>query len=156
MRSKTAYIVTGGCLPEKFLEQRLKEHSERLLVVVDGALETTHRLGLEPDYIVGDFDTVNTELLKYYSPDKILRHQPEKDQTDTELAVETALENGCTSIEFYGATGSRLDHSLANVFLLQSLLKKGIDASILDEENKLYLKQKEFTIKKCSAGKIGI
>jgi len=145
---KTACIITGGCLTKSFLEQRLKEKQDRLFIVVDGALETTHALGIVPDYIVGDFDTVNTELLKYYEPGKIIRHLPEKDQTDTELAIETALMAGCDTIEFYGAVGSRMDHSLANIFLLESLLQKGKEAVIYDEDNKLYLKREGFHIKK--------
>lgn len=144
--NKTACIITGGDLQEQFLTEYLDKHREMLRIVVDGALGVTHRLGIKPDYIVGDFDTVNQELLQFYDKEIILRHPPEKDQTDTELAIETALEAGCTSILFFGATGSRLDHSLANVFLLESLLKQGVSAEILNENNKLYVKNQSFTL----------
>jgi len=130
----------------KFLAEYLESHREELLVVVDGALEVTHRLNMKPDFIVGDFDTVNQELLPYYDKNIILRHPPEKDQTDTELAIETALHAGCRELVFLGATGSRLDHSLGNIFLLESLLKQGISAEILNENNRLYLKNQSFTL----------
>lgn len=149
--SKTACIVTGGTLSQQFLSEYLAKHRESLLIVVDGALEVTHRLGLLPDYIVGDFDTVDRSLLSFYDEAIILRHPPEKDQTDTELAIETALQAGCDSLVFFGATGSRLDHSLANIFLLQGLLKQNIEAVILNENNKLYLKNKGFTLKRKEA-----
>ena len=135
---KTACIVTGGTLSESFLADYLAGHQESVLIVVDGALKTTHTLGLAPDYIVGDFDTVDQRLLEYYDSNIILRHPPEKDQTDTELAIETALRAGCTELVFFGATGSRLDHSLANIFLLESLIKQDIEAAVLNETNKLY------------------
>ena len=151
--SKKACIITGGDISEHFLAGYLEQHPSELRIVVDGALEITHRLGVKPDYIVGDFDTVNQELLEYYEKDIILRHPPEKGQTDTELAIETALNAGCDSLVFFGATGSRLDHSLGNIFLLEHLLKQGIEAEILNENNKLYLKNNGFKIiRKTSRG----
>lgn len=145
---KTACIITGGSRSEQFILNYVRQHPKQPLIVVDGALETTHRLGLLPEAIVGDFDTVDQSLLNGYDDSIIFRHPPEKDQTDTELAVETALSMGCTRLVFLGATGSRLDHSLANVFLLQSLLKCNMEAEILNETNRLYLKTSSFSIKK--------
>ena len=148
MGKKKACIITGGTISPKFLSKHLKENSYSLLLVVDGALELTHSLGICPNYIIGDFDTVSEEILEFYDKDIILRHLPEKDQTDTELAVETAISFQCEEIDFLGAVGSRLDHSLANIFLLQRLLKQKIDGVIWNEYNKLYLKATSFRIKK--------
>ncbi|MBE5950351.1 MAG: thiamine diphosphokinase [Lachnospiraceae bacterium] len=145
---KTAWIVTGGALSPEFLTNELKLCETDCLIVVDGALEVTHTLRLFPDYIVGDFDTVNQALLEYYEKDKILRHNPEKDQTDTELAVETALSLGYRQLRLFGAVGSRMDHSLANIFLLEKIKKQQADAVIYNENNKLYLKERSFFIKK--------
>jgi len=144
--SKCACIITGGTLSCGFLAKYLCIHTDRMVIVVDGALEGTHRLGIKPDYIVGDFDTVNQELLAFYDKEIILRHPPEKDQTDTELAIETALKEGCSDLVFLGATGSRLDHSLGNIFLLEGLLKQGIHAEIVNENNRLYLKNRSFIL----------
>ena len=144
--SKKACIITGGEICEQFLADYLDKHPTELRIVVDGALEVTHRLGIKPDFIVGDFDTVNQTLLENYEKHIILRHPPEKDQTDTELAIETALASGCSRLVFFGATGSRLDHSLGNIFLLEGLLKQGIEAEIINENNRLYLKNQDFTL----------
>ncbi len=148
---KKACIVTGGTISEPFFVEYVDKHREQLLIVVDGALEVTHRLGMMPDFIVGDFDTVDNGLLEHYEKNIILRHPPEKDQTDTELAIETALNAGCKEVVFFGATGSRLDHSLANIFLLQSLLEQGISAELRNENNRLYLKNKSFTLNRKEA-----
>lgn len=145
---KRACIITGGTLSDKFLTGYVDKHRSDLVIVVDGALEVTHRLGIKPDYIVGDFDTADQGLLEHYEKDIILRHPAEKDQTDTELAIETALNAQCCSLIFFGATGSRLDHSLANLFLLQGLLQKNIDAEIVNETNRLYLKNQSFTLQR--------
>lgn len=145
---KTAIIVTGGHVCEPLLLKHLSDFPDALVIAVDGALEVLHGLSVEPDFIVGDFDTVNQELLGFYQENKILRHSPEKDQTDTELAVETARQAGCRKLDFFGALGSRADHSLGNIFLLQELLQRGLDGVIYDECNKLYLKDKSFSIRK--------
>ena len=149
--NKKACIITGGELSEQFLADYLDKHPTDIKIVVDGALATTHRLGIKPDFIVGDFDTVDQALLDYYDKDIILRHPPEKDQTDTELAIETALNYGCGKLKFFGATGSRLDHSLGNIFLLESLLKQEIEAEIINENNKLYIKNQGFILKRTEA-----
>lgn len=148
---KAACVVTGGRLSSEFLKQHTKQKEYRLLIAVDGALEVVHKTGIAPDYIVGDFDTVAEELLASYPKELILRHQPEKDQTDTELAIDTALKEGCTEISFLGATGTRLDHSLANLFLLERLLEAGVNGFVYDEYNKLYLKNRSFAINKGEA-----
>ena len=146
--SKCACIITGGVLDDTFLTKYMDSHPGELRIVVDGALEVTHRLGIKPDFIVGDFDTVNHDLLEHYEKEIILRHPPEKDQTDTELAIETALNAGYNKLIFFGATGSRLDHSLGNIFLLENLLKKGISAEIVNENNRLYLKNRSFVLRR--------
>ena len=66
-------------------------------------------------------------------------HKPEKDETDTELAVMLALRLGCGRLAILGATGGRLDHELSNIHLLKLCLDAGADASIYDEQNRLYL-----------------
>ncbi|MDU3397053.1 MAG: thiamine diphosphokinase, partial [Clostridiales bacterium] len=96
----------------------------------------------EPDMIVGDFDTVRPETLAYYRRREHIvwdAHQPEKNETDTELALLKAQASGCGEIVILGATGGRMDHTLGNLHLLFPCLQKGIEAYILDSRNKLYL-----------------
>lgn len=145
---KTACIITGGTIEEDFLLRHLQNNQYSVIIVVDGALEITHRLHIMPSYIVGDFDTVDLTLLDAYNPRIIQRHLPQKDQTDTELAIKTAIEEQCTHLVLLGAIGSRWDHSLANIFLLEQLLEKGIHAVLWDASNRLYLAKQSFRIKK--------
>ena len=70
---------------------------------------------------------------------EILRYPVEKDMTDSELALETAVGRGCKKIYILGAVGSRLDHSIANIFLLAKLLLKGVTGIIADERNEIFL-----------------
>ena len=75
-------------------------------------------------------------------------HQPEKDDTDTELAIKRALAMGASHIVLLGATGGRLDHLLGNIHLLFPCLQRGVQASIVDPGNKLYLIDGEHHFKK--------
>lgn len=114
------------------------------VIVVDGALMVAGTLGLKPTAIVGDFDTVRPEVLARYRRDAGTHvlwdvHKPEKDETDTELAIATALKLGCRSLVILGATGGRLDHELSNIHLLKLCLDAGADAAIYDEQNRVSL-----------------
>lgn len=87
-----------------------------LVIAADAGYRSCREAGITPDLLLGDFDSMDQP------PDfpNVLRSPVEKDDTDTMLAVKTALDNGCKEIYLYGGTGGvRLDHTLAN---LQSLL----------------------------------
>ena len=90
-------ILTGGKLSLAFAGSFLKEHKFEKVVAVDGGLEAAKELDIIPDVIVGDFDTVHPEILAYYRKMEHIVwevHQPEKDDTDTELAIKRALPFG--------------------------------------------------------------
>ncbi|MCI6885870.1 MAG: thiamine diphosphokinase [Lachnospiraceae bacterium] len=139
---KTCLIVTGGKLDLAFAQSFLeKEHFDRV-IAVDAGLENAERLGLIPDYIVGDFDTVKPEVLDRFREKPYIvweQHKPEKNETDTELARSRALTLGCGRIVFLGATGGRLDHMLGNLHALYACLQQGIEAWIVDRQNRVML-----------------
>lgn len=139
---KTCLIVTGGTIQLDFAGSFLKNHAFDLIVAVDGGLEALEPLGLVPDAVVGDFDTVNPVVYQAYHQLQGVKwevHKPEKNETDTELAIDTALRMGAEAITILGGTGGRIDHLLGNIHLLDTCLNKGVDACILDAQNKLYL-----------------
>ncbi len=132
---KRCLILTGGKLSLAFAGSFLKEHKFEKVVAVDGGLEAAKELDIIPDVIVGDFDTVHPEILAYYRKMEHIVwevHQPEKDDTDTELAIKRALAMNCSHITLLGATGGRLDHMIGNIHLLFPCLQKGTYAEIVD------------------------
>lgn len=141
----TAILVCGGTLAAAFLQEFAAKEKEAVLYAVDGGLTVLDAAGMMPDYLVGDFDTASAELVKRYETVcTTIRHQPEKDATDTELAADHALENGADRIVFLGATGSRLDHTLANVHMLYRMLLRGCLAELVDEHNRITLHREPF------------
>ena len=139
---KRGLIITGGKIDLEFAGQYIKTHSFDCVVSVDGGLKYTKELGVMPNAIVGDFDTIHKEILdEYRKIPSILWdvHKPEKDETDTELAINTAIKLGCDDLVIFGATGGRLDHEWSNVHLLKTCLDQNVDACLLDRQNKVFL-----------------
>lgn len=154
---KRAMIVTGGYCDKGLVTQLLEQNHVDLIIAVDGGLRIIDELGLKADYIVGDFDTIEPTIIRKYrdltneqeiNTPVIQEFQPEKDDTDTEIAIQLCIQLSCCNVILVGATGTRLDHTFANIHLLKQLLDAGINASIYDNNNKIYLKNQSFIIHK--------
>lgn len=154
-------IITGGKIDDDFALGFLCEEKFDHIIVVDGALAfwdrirgqqgpETGRMSLVFDHLVGDFDTIDPAILeKYLHQEQITVHRfiPEKDYTDTDIAVRLAIDlmqgessSSMTSqIWILGATGSRMDHSLANIQLLSYIRKAGMEGILVDAHNRIRL-----------------
>ncbi len=99
-----------------------------LLIAADGGLKHLQRLGLEPDLILGDFDSLG------YVPPEGMVFPVEKDDTDAMLAVRAGLERGYGEFQLYGCLGgSRFDHSVAALQTLQFLTDRGAAGYLIGE-----------------------
>jgi thiamine pyrophosphokinase len=112
-----------------------------LVICTDGAVRHMSRFGVTPHILIGDFDSISAGEYGYFLGlgVKIKEFPIEKDKTDTELAVEYALDAGCNEIILIGATGSRIDHTLSNIFLLERIVERGARGWIINENNKVTL-----------------
>lgn len=88
------------------------------LIAVDGGLRHCDQLGLSPDLVVGDFDSVDRELLLKYSNLPTLSYPTDKDESDLELALAEGMKRTEGEIALVAVTGGRLDHTLSNLQLL--------------------------------------
>lgn len=101
-----------------------------LILAADGGYRHCLAAGLRPQLLLGDFDSLDIPL-----PQDIPRQAfpPEKDDTDTMLAVKLGLERGFRRFHLYGGTGGRLDHTLANLQTLAYLARAGAQGALHDE-----------------------
>lgn len=139
---RRAVVVAHGDLTGS--ETWLGEHldSANLIVAADGGAAALRQLGHCPHVVVGDFDSLPMTSRRdleergcVFEP-----HARDKDQTDTELALLTARRLGARSITVLGALGGpRLDHALANVFLLAMPELREIEVQIVDARHTLRL-----------------
>lgn len=132
-------IITGGNTNKEFIQNLLQENNFEKIIAADRGLEILNKINVTPDYIIGDFDSVHKEILEKYKNIPITYLKPEKDFTDTHMALKLAFEKGSKEITMAGAIGTRMDHSIANIHILKEALEKNIDAEIIDENNKIKL-----------------
>ena len=93
---------------------------ESFVIAADGGLRHTEKLGIAPDAVLGDFDSLG------FCPEGANVFPVEKDDTDAMLAVRLGLERGCEEFLLYGSLdGPRLDHTVANFQTLQFLADHG-------------------------------
>ena len=134
---KRAVLFANGDSPEN---DSLSIDEYDFLVAVDGGLHHLLQLGLTPQLLIGDLDSVTSEDLDSCMlwGVEILRFPPEKDQTDLELAVLEVLQRGFTDIIITCAIGGRLDHTLGNLALLALPELKGAHARISQGTTTIY------------------
>ncbi len=115
--------------------------ADDLVIAADGGTLHCQRLGITPGVIIGDFDSLGNDLLEAYKRMGviIIRYPPHKDETDLELAVESVLREGYTTVLIAGALGGRLDMTLANIFLLGLPELAGIDIRLVDGIEEVFL-----------------
>ena len=113
--AKCIILCAGG-----FTELLSLIEKDDFIIAADGGLKHTEKLGLIPNAVIGDFDSLG------YTPEDATVFPVEKDDTDSMLAIRKALSLGYKDILLYGALdGPRLDHTLANLQALQFLADSG-------------------------------
>ncbi len=176
MSDERIYIIAGGHVDDEFVKNLLcdKKGNKKegiYLLAVDRGLECLLRLKINPDEVIGDFDSVSDEarIAIGLEPRKKAKKKAEgeeesfvfdvlpyhirqldvhKDQTDTEEAVRFAMRYLRGDIVLLGATGTRIDHVLGNVSILGLGVLSGYNIILMDEHNKVTLVKDEMIIKK--------
>ena len=136
MERKTAFIYTGGTVFDEYVIE--KPEKGDLVIAADAGYLVAKRMGITPNVLLGDFDTLGEENI----PEGIecLRVPAEKNDTDTQLAVGTAIERGAKEIVIVGGVSGRLDHTLSTLAILENLWERKNDriyATLTDGKNRV-------------------
>lgn len=125
-------VIIGAC-DCNLSKADLNILKESVVICADGGYKTTLKYNVKPDFTIGDFDSLG------YIPDaeNVISHSSIKDDTDTALCVQKALELGCDEFYIFGAVGGRIDHSLANFQLI---------CKIAQDKHKIFLISDDFFI----------
>lgn len=151
MRNHKIIIISGGFVSDAFVREQIEQCQPDYIIAADSGMECLRRIGLKPNMIIGDFDSVQCETLSYFQKQQGIEWKelnPIKDDTDTEFAIRQAITLGAKEIILLGATGTRLDHVLGNVALLGIGLKEQVSIVILDEHNRIRMIDKSLQLKK--------
>jgi thiamine pyrophosphokinase len=127
-----ALIITGGKV-----KTPLALPAADFVIAADSGYLTAKRLGVKPDLLLGDLDSLDRSQLSPHELDEMQKIivSPIKDDTDTQLAADTAIARGADEIFIVGGLGGRLDHTLSSVFLLEYLAEKGIACRMTDGQS---------------------
>lgn len=120
---KICYIVGAG----DFTPRGLAPAAGDLLIAADGGYEYLRAMGLRPDVLLGDFDS----LQHIPAGVETVRFPCEKDDTDTGLAVAEGLARGYGVFRIYGGSGDRPDHFFANLQVLCGLSRQGMEGVLV-------------------------
>lgn len=146
---RNVFIISGGAINDpEFLRHKIVEAQNPVIICADGAARYLRILDIVPAFIIGDMDSIDADTLEYFyrKGSTILRHPGEKDETDTQLALEYAIKLQPRDIFIFGALGGRIDHSLANISLLIMGDKAGVRMRIIDETCELFVISRSVSI----------
>ena len=128
-----AFIYTGGVISKDGILDR--PTGDDITIAADSGIKNAALLGVTVQFAVGDFDSFpEAEIPKNT---EIITVPKEKDFTDTELAINTALAKGANEIVIIGGLDGRLDHTLTNIILLEDLAKHGVHVTITNGMNRI-------------------
>ena len=145
---KGLIISSGDVKNYRNLSETINKYD--FILCADGGLRHAQYLGIKPNAVIGDFDSISKESSEFADEHNIpmFKFPIEKDETDTELALKFMLEKGCKDITLLGATGSRVDHTLANIFLLKNLFAYNAIGKIVNDNNIIYFVNDKLELKK--------
>lgn len=134
-------IIIGNGSLKNYHALKKEAKKAALIICADGGAKHLQKISLLPHILIGDFDSISPKQLTEYTNKGVKIHQypSNKNDTDTALAIDLALQNGASSLSLFAVTGSRLDHSLSSVFLLKNLCEKNIPTCIFSDNNELFL-----------------
>lgn len=126
-------ILANGQLTD-MVRARQQIQAADCLICADGGTQHALRLGVVPDIVVGDLDSIAPELKAELEAAGVRfeTYPTRKDQTDLELALRLAVELGASHVDLLATLGGRLDQSLANLLLLTQATWVGVTVRVVE------------------------
>ena len=146
--TKSLVLLNGSPPPEKLLKDLWESHE--IKICADGAANYLLKLGIHPDIIIGDFDSVSGESLQAFSSSKLIRDS-DQNTTDSEKAFNYCLSKGFTNVTVLGGFGDRIDHGLYSLSLIGRYLDLGLEICLYSKTEVIFAIKEKTTID----GKVG-
>ena len=153
MFPKRIIIFANGDLPDLDKARALLRESD-FIIAADGGTRHALALGLTPNIIIGDLDSLNVERLTFNA--EIIQSPADKNETDLELAIQHALTLNPEQIIIAAALGGRLDQTLANIALVSNVQRSTSNVRLDDGIEEVFFCRDEYTIKGTSGDIISL
>lgn len=142
-------IVLNGEIKDydKTKEIIIRENYD-FIIGADGGCNHLYKMNITPNYIIGDLDSINNDLIDYYKSKNVIfkTYPSRKDETDSEICIYLAKELKAKEIDFYGALGGRIDHTLANIGLMHYVRQMNIIPRMISSEEEIAIIKNEEVI----------
>ncbi|MFC1659202.1 thiamine diphosphokinase [Pseudomonadota bacterium] len=154
IKTSLVYIVCNGVFNDKSFYKDLFRNTTKgtIIVGVDGGNNFLNSINVKPNYVVGDFDSIDKGILSFYKSDKQIKvvYKNSQDITDLQLAIKVVNELKPRKVVILGAISDRFDHTLSNAITLDEI-NENVDAVIINESNEVRLVKNKINI----SGKVG-
>lgn len=142
---KVCIILNGEINNYDETKQIILREKYDYIIGADGGCNHLYKMGITPQYIIGDLDSINKELVDYYKSKNVLfkTYPSRKDETDSEICVYLAKELKAKKIDFYASLGGRIDHTLANIGLMHYVREMNMKPRIITSEEEVNIMKNE-------------
>lgn len=127
-------IIGNGKVPTKQILSFYLKRKTYTIICADGGANSAKKLGIIPDYIIGDLDSITPATLKYFSNKSIIKKIIRQNDTDIEKCLKFAITKKFDEALLLGVTGDRLDHTICNLGIVIKFFNK-IRLSIVSEKS---------------------
>lgn len=145
---KNCIIIGNGKSPRKDIIEYLRRENYSKIICADGGANSARKLGIVPDFIIGDLDSISERTLKFYKSKSIIIKIKRQNDTDIEKCLKFAIRKNIQNVVMTGVTGDRLDHTICNLGIVLKYFTK-INIRIISERSLLTAYKGNVEIKTC-------
>lgn len=138
---KSCIILNGKIRDYKKIKNIIINEKYDYIICADGGANHAYGMEIMPNYIIGDLDSIDKDIIDYYKKDGVKFEQfpSKKNETDSELCIYLAKQLQTEELHLIGALGGRIDHTIANINLLYYIRSMNIIPKIISEDEEIYI-----------------
>lgn len=142
---KVCIVLNGEVKDYKKTKEIILEENYNYIIGADGGCNHLFKMNITPNYIVGDLDSIKREVIEYYENKNVTfkRYPSHKDETDSEICIYLAKGLGADEIDLFATLGGRIDHTLANIGLMNDIKENNMKPRILTSEEEILMVKNE-------------
>ena len=112
---KKCIIIANGKSPSKKVVNHFIAKGFDKIICADGGANSAKKIGILPNFIIGDLDSISLSTLKYFKDKSTIIQIKRQNDTDVEKCLKFAIKKGFKEAILLGVTGDRLDHTICNL-----------------------------------------
>lgn len=145
---KACIVLNGEVRDYEFLKSNFQNNKYDFIICADGGAKHLYKINIIPDYIIGDLDSLNSEIISFYKENKVkfTKFPSRKNETDAELCINLAKDLNAKEICILGALGGRIDHTMANINLMYYIKNLDINPIMQTSEEDIFLVSNETSV----------